>query len=517
MQGDRIIRFESSIVISLNPILICLLFFLLIGNTLNAQRNNVWVFGDSALIDFNGTTPITGHSVIKSRGTAASICDHNGNLLFSTSYDTDVLIAGVAGGEVYDASQNLMQNGDNLKYGGWYQEAIIIPNPSDTNKYYIFHIGVTDYYGLYYSEIDLSLNGGLGSVTQKNVQLKNTKSIECISAVKHANGRDWWVFYKDRNSANNNFYIYLIDPTGINNPIIQSIGTTTSNNLIHFVFNQQGDKFALINYLGMIELFDFDRCTGQLSNWRLLSTNIISNPTTEFVGGAFSPNGNLLYLSTLGSQSNIKLLQLNLLDTFPINTIDTLLSTSQPNSGCGGFLKLAPDNKIYWSCAWINGSTYNYPYPDTSYNVYNMNLSVINSPDSLGAACNFQPYSFYLGGKRTYWGLPNNPNYELGPLTGSLCDTLTVGLNEIANYKNNITVYYDALWQIAFVNAKGLKGKNYTLQLFNLNGQLILQEQGKLTSEYFTKDLNLLDNSNGLYIVRLITEKEVLTTKFVKE
>jgi hypothetical protein len=146
-----------------------------------------------------------------------------------------------------------------------------------------------------------------------------------------------------------------------------------------------------------------------------------------------------------------------------------------------------------------------------------MNLSVINSPDSLGAACNFQPYSFYLGGKRTYWGLPNNPNYELGPLTGSLCDTLTVGLNEIANYKNNITVYYDALWQIAFVNAKGLKGKNYTLQLFNLNGQLILQEQGKLNSEYFTKDLNLLANSNGLYIVRLITEKEVLTTKFVKE
>ncbi|MBL0341878.1 MAG: hypothetical protein IPP71_13625 [Bacteroidetes bacterium] len=56
-----------------------------------------------------------------------------------------------------------------------------------------------------------------------------------------------------------------------------------------------------------------------------------------------------------------------------------------------------------------------YPYPDI-YNMYNMNLSVINQPDSLGATCDFQPYSFYLGGKRTYVGLPNNPDYELGPL-----------------------------------------------------------------------------------------------------
>jgi hypothetical protein len=146
-----------------------------------------------------------------------------------------------------------------------------------------------------------------------------------------------------------------------------------------------------------------------------------------------------------------------------------------------------------------------------------MNLSVINSPDSLGAACNFQPYSFYLGGNRTYWGLPNNPNYELGPLTGSICDTLTVGLTEIINYKNNITVYYDADWQTAFLNTKRLKGKNYNLQLYNLNGQLLLHEKGKLTSNYFTEDLNLLGYSKGLYIVRLITEKEVLTAKFVVE
>ena len=495
--------------------LICIFFSSLIGSKLNAQRGNIWVFGDSALIDFNSPIPTTGHSVIKSRGTSASICDHNGSLLFSTSYDTDVLIAGVAGGEVYDSAHNLMQNGDNLKYGGWYQEAIIIPNPSDSNKYYIFHVGVTNYYGLYYSEIDLSLNGGLGAITQKNVQLLNLKSIICISAEKHGNGRDWWLFFKTYGSnANNDIYKFLVSPTGISGPFIQSIGELTTAGLVQMVINNKGNQMAILNYVGMIELVDFDRCNGQFSNYKLIKQNVTVPPVPGIISGAFSPDGTKLYVSTQYNDSY--LLQFNLQDSLPQNTVDTIHQFTIPID-VGGFLKLAPDNKIYWSCAWNDGVTFNYPYPDTSYNVYNTYLSVINSPDSLGAACDFQPYSFYLGGGRTYYGLPNNPNYDLGPLVGSVCDTLTVGLSEITNYKNNITVYYDAGWQMAFVNAKGLKGKNYTFQLYNLNGQLVLQEQGKLNTEYFTKDLSLVNNASGIYLVRLITEKEVLTTKFIKD
>ena len=47
-----------------------------------------------------------------------------------------------------------------------------------------------------------------------------------------------------------------------------------------------------------------------------------------------------------------------------------------------------------------------------------MNLSVIHQPNELGALCDFRLYNFYLGGHRSYHGLPNNPNYELGPLAG---------------------------------------------------------------------------------------------------
>lgn len=84
-----------------------------------------------------------------------------------------------------------------------------------------------------------------------------------------------------------------------------------------------------------------------------------------------------------------------------------------------------------------------------------MNLSVINSPDLPGAACDFQPYSFYLGGKRTYWGLPNNPDYDLGPLVGSPCDTL-VGTTETLPIHSapELFVYYAPNWQSAFINAQ---------------------------------------------------------------
>ena len=485
-----------------------------LSNISSAQFGNNWCFGDSAGVTFNSPSPTTFTSAVKSRGSCASISDSLGNLLFY-AYTRATVVGNTT--RVIDSSDSLMQNGNNIVGEGWYNELLILPPFNNSTEYLLFSIGVTgsSQTGLYYSKIDLSLNGGLGAVTQKNVQLLNLKSIICISAVKHGNGRDWWLFFKTYGSnANNDIYKFLVSPTGVSGPFIQSIGELTTAGLVQMVINFNGNQMAILNYVGMIELVDFDRCSGQFSNHKLIKPNVTVAPVPGVWSGAFSPDGTKLYVAT--SYDDSYLWQFNLQDSLPQNTVDTLTNFNF-SIPAGGALKLAPDNKIYWSCAWNDGVNFNYPYPDTSYNVYNTYLSVINSPDSLGSACNFQPYGFYLGGGRTYWGLPNNPNYELGPLVGSVCDTLTVGIAELPTYKNNITVYYDDGWQMAFVNAKGLKGKNYTFQLYNLNSQLILQEQGKLNSEYFTKDLSLVGNASGIYLVRLITEKEVLTSKFVKE
>jgi hypothetical protein len=362
----------------------------------------------------------------------------------------------------------------------------------------------------------MSLSNGLGSITQKNIQLLNFNADDGLTAVKHGNGRDWWVFFRKASlstSASNTFYKYLITPSGIAGPDTQSIGAITYINSYQYFFSKDGSKLGCVGYQGLVETYDFDRCTGILSNNRIIRQNYLSGPYPGGWSGEFSEDKTKLYVSDHGIDSY--LFQFNLVDSLPSATVDTIAHFNYPQY-TGGMLRLAPDNKIYWSCAWINGSNFNYPYPDSSYNMYNMNLSVINSPDSLGAACDFQPYSFYLGGGRTYWGLPNNPNYDLGPLAGSICDTLSVGLNEIPVYKNNLAVYYDAGWQMAFVNAKGLKGKNAVLKLFNLNGQLITSLKGNSSGEYFTADVNMQGLANGMFIFQLSTDREVLTGKVVK-
>jgi hypothetical protein len=106
------------------------------------------------------------------------------------------------------------------------------------------------------------------------------------------------------------------------------------------------------------------------------------------------------------------------------------------------------------------------------------NLSVINQPDSLGLACDFQPFSFYLGGARTYYGLPNNPDYELGAWVGSPCDTLSVGVDEnVPQQEVFFQAWYNSEWNMIHVNASKLKGRTGSLRLFDMEGRLVFEKE----------------------------------------
>ena len=483
------------------------------------KQNNVWCFGDSALIDFSDTANIlNGASSIDSRGSCASICDSSGLLLFYSGYDADVYSIGgppFKGGEIYTKQHSTMDNGDSIVMAAWYHEVVIVPNPKQVNLFYIFSIGVTGNFGLFVTEIDISQNGGLGAVIQKNIQLQSFKQVDCLSAVKHGNGRDWWVVFRKSQfpgGSNNDFYLYLVTPGGISNVTIQSVGSLNATNAGKLSFSPDGTKMLFTNYGDLIEVYDFDRCTGLITNPRTI------NPqgTTLFYntwGSEFSPSGDLLYISTSDTVSY--LFQYNLSDVDPQATRDTIWSTQYPQY-TGGDLKRAPDGKIYFSCAYDNQIVFNYPYPDSMYNMYNMNLSVINSPDSLGAACDFQPYSFYLGGKRTYWGLPNNPDYDLAPLVGSACDSLTaVQENELNNTNATLNLYYHPGWETLFVNAQNLKGTKGTIKIYDTNGKIIYSSPCNIQPPYFTKNIALPDLAGGVYVVQLQTDKELLVGKWV--
>jgi hypothetical protein len=498
------------------------LFFLLISlsNVIYSQnQNSIWMFGDSAGIDFsniNNPQPI--HSAVKSRGSCASIADSQGNLLFYTYTRASVLGPTTF---IKNKLHNIILNGDSIIGEGWYNELVIIPLPGDTNRYYLFSISITgsgglpyNNYGVYYSIIDMTQDNGNGAVIQKNVQLENWEASDCLLAVKHGNGRDWWIIAKRatylQGTNFNEWYLYLIDTAGVHPQPLQVLGSSHSTNTSNLTLNSTNNKICFTNYYGLIEVYDFDRCSGLVTN--PINIQQEYGEVLRIIGSEFSQLGQYLYITR---QDTISYLYQYDLYSFNIPASRLTIDSFTAVPWAAGFIRLAPDNKIYYSCAWNDGWNYNFPYPDTVYNMYNMNLSVINDPDQPGLACNFTPFSFYLGGKRTYWGLPNNPDYELGPLAGSICDSI-VGLNESdPPPKDGLLVYPNPVKDVLYFNphtsASSVTG-NFVSDhiIYNSIGDIVL------TFSSHQRKVDVGHLPSGLYFLKVTTKDKVFNAKFVK-
>lgn len=503
-----------------------LFIFILTTTSLSAQfTDRYWVFGDSAAIDFkNLANPQPANSILRVRGTCASICDSAGDLLFycgSPNWQLHIIPTFVfTKGYIINKNHQVMQNGDSIVGATWYQEMVIVPDPGNVNRFYIFCAGVAQpVVGLYYSIVDLSFNGGLGKVVQKNIQIRNDTICDGITAVKHGNGRDWWVVLRSwKTVPTNDITAYLISPQGVVATPTQYIGVlATLEGFFRLKFNLSGSHLYNVASRGIMERFDFDRCTGVFSNQ--ITYNNLGSPYEWCWGFEVSPDESKLYISQIYqtfNQDTGYLYQFDLNASNFLASADTLATFLAPDTP--GLLEMGPDGKIYHSVTWAGADTcYDYLYCNETVNTTNSNLSVINYPDSAGSACDYQPFSFYLGGHKAYTGLPNNHNYELDTLHGSPCDTLTaVGLNDLFPKNKELKLYFDKTWQTVFVNAEELQGRNATLEFYNINGQLIERISSETDGGYFSKSNTFSSQANGVYIVRLRTEKEVLTGKFVK-
>ena len=167
------------------------------------------------LFDSNSVTVISESRKMAFRAAQGNISDENGNLLIVSN-----------GCWIADATGDTMMNGGGLNPNSFTNNwcdaysgiplahgNFILPYPGNADKYILFH--QTGNYNnnfvsteLYYSEIDLSLNGGLGAVTTKNQNILNDDLAWGLAACKHANGRDWWVFaLKDASSIIHKFLL----------------------------------------------------------------------------------------------------------------------------------------------------------------------------------------------------------------------------------------------------------------------------------------------------------------------
>jgi gliding motility-associated-like protein len=385
----------------------------LIGNAQNA--GNVWHFGNGCVLDFNSNPPsvsggITATQIYTNEGSAVQ-CDASGQLLFYTD-----------GSYIWDRNNNLMPR--NLLIPGGVgnlggnststSSALIVPNPGNANQYYVFAIApeagsipaLIPFSGLSYVVVDMTLNGGFGDFLQDPIVLIEPTT-EKVTATPHCNGTDYWILTHEWDS--NRFFAFQVTASGISPPVISSSGIAhvdADNNgnfaeaIGYMKCSPDGSKVALAIQTpqNVIEVFDFDNATGQVSNPTMTDLNF--SPFDPNTGGpygiSFSTNSQLLY-STFISLDTCKVFQYDLTQSNPVNSRVTLYELPvdlNVSSALIGALQLAPDGKIYVTIA---------------NDIY---LSTIENPNIPGTGCSYTNFSVtFTPENYPAYGLPTFNDY----------------------------------------------------------------------------------------------------------
>ncbi|MEZ4941709.1 MAG: hypothetical protein R3D58_12595 [Saprospiraceae bacterium] len=386
------------------------------------KHDYIWISGDSntpattthggITIDFN-QKPVNAYYNYRNLNMFicnASICDSSGQL---QAYTNGCHIAGaddeiIENGEVINPGiawqVSCIQNEDG--YASGIQSALFLPTPGSPQIYYLFHkqikLVLSPLSGypeaLLYSVLDMSQNGGVGKVIEKNIEiLKDTIAYGELIAAKHANGVDWWVVTPRRNS--NTFYFLKFTKNGIVDTVQQTIGikpNPTGEGYGQIVFSPDGSKIYRTNPRHPVMVYSFDREAGVITQFDTIAFDYGIQPVIGEIGCAVSPNGRFLYL---GCRQFLYQLDLWASD---ISASQTVVAEwdgyAAPLPTMFWQCQLGPDCKIYIRAGG-----------DTRF------FHVIHNPDEPGLACNVEQRGLPLP-TPSGASMPSFPNYRLGPI-----------------------------------------------------------------------------------------------------
>jgi hypothetical protein len=466
------------------------------------KRANHWYFGYEAGIDFSSGIPIADTlGNMESIEGCGSISDTSGNLLFYSN-----------GEKIWNKNHNIMPNGTSLFGDNSNEEAcIIVPLPNDYSKYYIFYGGWDGVFpmitSLYYSIVDMSLDGGNGDVmtSYKNVMLFDTCWSEAIAGTLSCNAKDYWIVTQQNSGYfSSKLYVYLLDSLGLSSPIVQPFNTIGYD--MNLSFSQDGSLLATSGLDSSIFILDFDNKTGNLT---MRDSIILPSAIGNMVyATAFSPDNSKLYATIWDANdsgycyiSQFDLNSPNILAS-RINIDSVPFGGSSNGYGYLGRIQLAPDQRIY-VCRWSDNNPY-VTNPNTNYSLDS--IDVINFPNLSGYACNFQRDFLYLNHKPTEIGLPNFISNFTAPKTPiNNCET---GINEIISL-SQVQIFPNPFSsQTTLQTNKTFKGA--TLTVYNLFGQQVKQIKN-ISGQTFTLHRDNLQS--GLYFLQLTEENKIIATE----
>jgi hypothetical protein len=306
-----------------------------------------------------------------------------------------------------------------------------------------------------------------------------------MQACRHANGRDWWIF---QSTFNQKQYLRgLLTPYGLNFEVYDGPGPDAFQNSGRNQFSSDGTK--LFHYITTsfrkMQIYDFDRCTGELSNFREIDfSGFIPFPPYDFTPYVLSPDASKIYMGRSNPETYA---------TYQNIQVD-VESGQMTVVGDTVFVPcLTPNLK------WVVSGYHSEPFTLVD------KLNVYTQPNELGHECGRikDLYSLFINGFR------REPieyaNHLLGPIDGSSCDTL--GLNDETSIKK--------LEQFSF-NLFPNPGN----EIINFNTDLplpltltIRDNQGKTVIEKlfnqksFSIQEGISELNAGIYFVELQSEK----------
>jgi len=391
-----------------------LIFTMCCLNSHAQKHDNIWILGyppnlpeeyfGGTIIDFGmDTVHPTFFDIPFTLLANAVLCDASGTLVAYTN-----------GCSVADGSHEIMTGGDGINPGivsdiycdaGYPESQGVLFVPVDTGKYRLLHLrrggDAFRVQELLFSELEFSEEHDQWIVTKKNVQGAYGPFSDGLTAVQHANGRDWWIVEVLLES---NAYVKVISsPSGVEVRDTQIIGSNLgfSDGASQITFSPDGRYFVRADNIKGLLLFGFDRCTGELFNDEILITegdSIVPN------GVAFSRSSRFLYVSAFTEVYQFDLEAPNIVESRTLVAEYDGFEGPLPTT----FFQqmLAPDDKIYITAT--NSVRY---------------LHVINHPERKGVDCALQQHAIELPSLHAF-SVPNMPHYRLGPEEGSECDSL---------------------------------------------------------------------------------------------
>lgn len=380
-----------------------LITFLLILNSLCAasqkQADN-WIFGDWAGLNFATGDPVPFYppqgAIISAN--VVTMSDSLGNILY------------IFGDErVWNREYNYMLNGlDILPEHSSSRSRFTFPKPGSDSQYYIFDISTDNFVeGLYYSVIDMTLDGGLGGVTsEKNIYLDAAANAQDkIFVLKNSSGDGYWVITRLFND--DRYVSFRVTSAGVDpQPVYSSTGIYRALSSGSGPMRVSPDKKHLVSCywqhpypVSDMEICDFNSTTGEITlKYTLKKYNMIF-PTHSMSPAdcEFSPDSKFLYIQYVnGHEDEIGVYQ------FDMSLIED--SASFSNSGIrilenwhGNTLQLSNDGRIYFHYKTDPLLAY---YQDKY-------IGVINRPWEYGTACDADTLAVYFNGKNVHLWLPN--------------------------------------------------------------------------------------------------------------